>query len=686
MDFTPDDDMTELTDADIPRVDLVGSPANGSPGWLVMKQDESAGLLDPAFVRDLIAKSDPAPAPEETVTVTGSPAAMAALIHGASVRKAKYDAADLRRMAASGAAMKDESYPIADRADLERAIHAVGRGGSSHDAIRRHIITRARSLGASSLIPDNWNADGSLKSGVSKEAPVAKDMMDAAGDATVLDDGIDGLDPTVPLAAPDDMGPGDPADPGSPAWESIDAATAQKWTSILARAKVALGVMAEREMLEAASADPDDAGNAMDLDGASCAIDYAIGILAPFAVSEQSEADTGAMEMDAIGKALAGFDAAPLGVIEGLSAVAKAGRVLSAANEAKLRDAAKGIGDVLASLPSAPQAETAVQKKGAAMPATTITAPVSKADDGDGDGDGTAVSAGTTGLGEPRETGPAAALPADGPQEPEPGDTGRTVVKSSLVPVYDQARRLVGVTAPASVVTRLAKAASDAPAPKVPMQAVFDADGTLVGIVDPSDITPVSGAGKAAGDDGDGDTPDADADAPAADDAAPAADGSAAPAADPGDMTPQPPADAGTPADAVGKAAGQNVITVPQDQLGAIIAKAVAEALGAVTPAQDVAKMADVAGALAEVETLKARLAVVEEHPAAPKVFTNGQVPPAHMLRGQDQGGIPQIDVAKAMDRKRELYRSPDSARQNEVAQEMNGDALAAITALHAQR
>jgi HK97 family phage prohead protease len=47
--------------------------------------------------------------------------------------------------------------------DLGKAIQAVGRGGASHDAIRRHIIKRARALGMSDRIPDNWAADGSLK-------------------------------------------------------------------------------------------------------------------------------------------------------------------------------------------------------------------------------------------------------------------------------------------------------------------------------------------------------------------------------------------------------------------------------------------------------------------------------------------------------------------------------------------
>lgn len=70
------------------------------------------------------------------------------------------------KAAKSGAAMPDGGYPITTCTgdnSVQTAIHAVGRGNANHDAIRRHIIKRAKSLGCSSLIPDNWNADGSLQ-------------------------------------------------------------------------------------------------------------------------------------------------------------------------------------------------------------------------------------------------------------------------------------------------------------------------------------------------------------------------------------------------------------------------------------------------------------------------------------------------------------------------------------------
>ena len=80
---------------------------------------------------------------------------------------AKYSAEQLRQMLAKGQAMRnpsgDPSYPIADSEDLGNAIHAVGLGGAANNSIRRYIMGRARALGKTSMIPDTWQADGSLR-------------------------------------------------------------------------------------------------------------------------------------------------------------------------------------------------------------------------------------------------------------------------------------------------------------------------------------------------------------------------------------------------------------------------------------------------------------------------------------------------------------------------------------------
>lgn len=108
------------------------------------------------------------------------------------------DAGDLntaaRRIAADrGWAMADGAYPIrpADNhgaADLDKAIRAVGRGGASHSAIRRHIIKRARAIGQAERIPDNWSSDGGLDG--ERSSTLQGEILERS-DATVLTDDVD---------------------------------------------------------------------------------------------------------------------------------------------------------------------------------------------------------------------------------------------------------------------------------------------------------------------------------------------------------------------------------------------------------------------------------------------------------------------------------------------------------------
>jgi hypothetical protein len=56
--------------------------------------------------------------------------------------------------------------------------------------------------------------------------------------------------------------------------------------------------------------------------------------------------------------------------------------------------------------------------------------------------------------------------------------------------------------------------------------------------------------------------------------------------------------------------------------------------------------------------------------------------PPAPQFRGQDPGAG-QVDVAKALGRKRELYEAPDARQQDQIAKSMQTDAVAALAAVH---
>jgi hypothetical protein len=112
--------------------------------------------------------------------------------------KADLSTAGRRKAAASGAAMPDGSYPIRTKADLRKAIKAVGRGNADHSAIRKHIMKRAKALGLEAMVPTNWNADGSLKGAdkadadeelVAKAEQILRDVRALAPSLTKADDG-----------------------------------------------------------------------------------------------------------------------------------------------------------------------------------------------------------------------------------------------------------------------------------------------------------------------------------------------------------------------------------------------------------------------------------------------------------------------------------------------------------------
>ena len=63
-----------------------------------------------------------------------------------------------RRLAAKRQAMPDGGFPIRNVADLKNAIQAFGRA-KNKPAVKAWIKKRARELGATNLLPDNWRDD-----------------------------------------------------------------------------------------------------------------------------------------------------------------------------------------------------------------------------------------------------------------------------------------------------------------------------------------------------------------------------------------------------------------------------------------------------------------------------------------------------------------------------------------------
>lgn len=154
-------------------------------------------------------------------------------------------------------------------------------------------------------------------------APVAK------ADEDVLEDAPAGAE-------------GDVNDPGSPAWEAVDAATGAEALSALFTVKRALDVLSDREAEEAFNGDSDGYDNSWDLQNACELVDAAIAIIAPYVAGEADESEQ-PVEKSAVD---------PRAELVEFVSVVKAGRVLSAANESALRGAAAAIQNVLASLPA----------------------------------------------------------------------------------------------------------------------------------------------------------------------------------------------------------------------------------------------------------------------------------------------------------------------------------------------
>lgn len=59
------------------------------------------------------------------------------------------------KLADAGKALPDGSFPIANVSDLHNAIQAYGRA-KDKAAAKRHIIKRARALGATDALPEGW--------------------------------------------------------------------------------------------------------------------------------------------------------------------------------------------------------------------------------------------------------------------------------------------------------------------------------------------------------------------------------------------------------------------------------------------------------------------------------------------------------------------------------------------------
>jgi len=122
-----------IIDGSIIEVSLVDRPANPNAKLILAKSVDGESTL--VQVEEM--HEYKAPLPSE-------------------IAKREVSEEERARLADSGAAMPDGSYPIANISDLKNAIQAFGRA-KNPAAVKKHIIRRARALNAIDQLPEEWN-------------------------------------------------------------------------------------------------------------------------------------------------------------------------------------------------------------------------------------------------------------------------------------------------------------------------------------------------------------------------------------------------------------------------------------------------------------------------------------------------------------------------------------------------
>lgn len=116
-----------------------------------------------------------------------------------------FTAEERKRGAKEGWAKPDGSYPIRTPKDLSNAIHAWGRGGATASD-KAWIIKRARALGKTSMLPEDWGAKDHEGESTMVKVLVDGLTIDVADEqqATILNRHLAGLAQKLKDAADDD--------------------------------------------------------------------------------------------------------------------------------------------------------------------------------------------------------------------------------------------------------------------------------------------------------------------------------------------------------------------------------------------------------------------------------------------------------------------------------------------------
>lgn len=181
-DSTGDKEVNRITDYELSELSVVDNPAAPSATLQVVKS--MGGKLYEAEVLERV--NDPWPdlwwmkyyqiEPKQLINKSTK---------GDNItEKREFSDKQREHLASTGAALPDGSFPIENEEDLKNAIHAIGRAKDPAKA-KEHIISRAKSLGAEELLPEEWKA--SSKSMRTKD--MNKDMYNVrSGGKTAQDD------------------------------------------------------------------------------------------------------------------------------------------------------------------------------------------------------------------------------------------------------------------------------------------------------------------------------------------------------------------------------------------------------------------------------------------------------------------------------------------------------------------
>lgn len=205
-----EDDKTLIRGISLREISLVDRPADPGARFDYFR----AADLDTAELdeEDEVQRfSDGTDYAERYVELYGLDATDAAFL--VELERRSFTEKQRKSMASKGEALPDGSFPIANRQDLENAIRAFGRAKDKR-AAKRHIMKRAKALGAEDLIPDSWKGGDDSKRAAetpenpAQEAPQAVERTEAAAE------GVE--------AAPEAAAAAEEGDPANPAPEVVE--------------------------------------------------------------------------------------------------------------------------------------------------------------------------------------------------------------------------------------------------------------------------------------------------------------------------------------------------------------------------------------------------------------------------------------------------------------------------------